>query len=876
MLGRYRDSTRAWSDPIGRALFRLHLRPNHLTMLGFGVSLLAAAAFIAGQIRSAGLLLVVAGFCDLFDGALARVSGQATAFGAFLDSVIDRYSDLVVLLGIVVFFARQPHTRGALVAMAGLVGSVMVSYTKARAESIGVDCTVGLMERPERLICLIAGAVLGLLEPALWVLAVLANVTALQRIAVTRRIANGRRVHLALTALLAAAALGAPGTGAAEVARPPAETVRVWAAAVVALQQGDPEPVARELATDAALAAPIGDHLRLLLADALARRGDLDAARAYALGVAERHPASRVAPRALVRAATLASAAGDEAAAQAALTRLLAAYPDAPEVAQALYLVGESAEARGQAPAAALAYRQLILLTPSSGWADGAMDRLGVLAAAGTPMAPLSPVERVERAERLLRGGVPKAAADEAERLAAETREPGLLVRAWRIAAEGAARLGRYETAARALEIAGRHASGETRTRLLLDQARWLARAGQRGRAIALYAQIARAGESAGADVAEARFEQARLLDESDRRREAVSLYRALVTEHPAREVAAAALWRLGWLAWLDGDARAAANEFARLAHAPGGRGYRPAALYWRARGVEQVQGRAAAAPLYGHLLGEAPRSYYGMLAARRTGPLPGKAQATTIRLPADPDEAIGDDPGWARVDLLRRVGLIEDALAEVDEVVGRSVADPVRLYGLASAYVREERYHLALRVFRRHLAGFATTGDPALPRAYWEMLYPFGWRAAIDAAARRAGLDPFLVAAVVREESSYDPRAVSRAGARGLMQLMPGTAQPLAAARGWPLGGGALLDDPRANLEMGTAFLAGLIREFSDPRLALAAYNAGPGRARAWWQARRTNDLETWVEQIPFDETRRYVKRVLLSWEEYRRVYGE
>jgi soluble lytic murein transglycosylase len=73
----------------------------------------------------------------------------------------------------------------------------------------------------------------------------------------------------------------------------------------------------------------------------------------------------------------------------------------------------------------------------------------------------------------------------------------------------------------------------------------------------------------------------------------------------------------------------------------------------------------------------------------------------------------------------------------------------------------------------------------------------------------------------------------------------------------------------------MGTAFLAGLIREFSDPRLALAAYNAGPRRARTWWQARRTNDLEAWVEQIPFDETRQYVKRVLLSWEEYRRVYG-
>jgi len=103
MLGRYRERVRAWTDPVGRALFRLHLRPNHLTVIGLGVSFLAASAFSAGRTRAAGLLLIVAGLCDFFDGALARVSGRVTPFGAFLDSVIDRYSDLLVLLGIVVF-----------------------------------------------------------------------------------------------------------------------------------------------------------------------------------------------------------------------------------------------------------------------------------------------------------------------------------------------------------------------------------------------------------------------------------------------------------------------------------------------------------------------------------------------------------------------------------------------------------------------------------------------------------------------------------------------------------------------------------------------------------------------------------------------------
>ena len=178
MLSRYRDRVRSWSDPLGRFLFRLHLRPNHLTVAGLVASCVAAACFTAGQTKTAGLVLIAAGLLDLLDGSLARASGQVTAFGAFLDSVIDRYSDIAVMLGIVVLYARTPNPRGALVAMAGLAGSVMVSYTKARAESIGVECTVGMMERPERLICLIAGAILDVMEPALWVLAILANLTA--------------------------------------------------------------------------------------------------------------------------------------------------------------------------------------------------------------------------------------------------------------------------------------------------------------------------------------------------------------------------------------------------------------------------------------------------------------------------------------------------------------------------------------------------------------------------------------------------------------------------------------------------------------------------------------------------------------------------
>jgi len=273
-------------------------------------------------------------------------------------------------------------------------------------------------------------------------------------------------------------------------------------------------------------------------------------------------------------------------------------------------------------------------------------------------------------------------------------------------------------------------------------------------------------------------------------------------------------------------------------------------------------------------VLAEAPRSYYGSLAARRVEGTP-VVRPASVRLPDDPVAAVANDPGFARVDLLRRLGLVEDALEELADVVEQASGDPVRLYGFSSAYVRDERYHMALRIFRRHFSTLAASADPALPRAFWEMLYPFGWREEVLAAAQRHSVDPFLVAAVVREESSYYPRAVSRTGARGLMQLQPATARPMAEHRGLTFAGGEVLDDPRSNVEMGTAFLAGLLVEFKDPRLALAAYNAGPTRLRGWWKTTRTSDLEAFVEQIPFDETRLYVKRVMLSWDEYRRVYG-
>jgi len=724
------------------------------------------------------------------------------------------------------------------------------------------------------MICLIAGALLDLLEPALWVLAVLANLTAIQRIAFTWR---ATRDAALLRVLLVAAVLLAPAAVVAQSEAPGTESLpeRRWAAAVEAYQQGDVDPLLREFSSDAARDSIVGDHVRYLLAEALSRGDDLAAARAAALSVVDRYPKSRLAPRALLLAATLDLRAEQDASAQTVLVRLINAYPDAPEFPGALYLLAMTAEALGQPDAAALTYRDVRLLTPASGYAEGASDRIVALEASGVRLPPLTPGQRIDRTERLLRANVPDVALGEAERIVDEVKDGAIVTRGLRVIVESARRLNRYDVAARTLGLMIDRSAAERRPALKLEQARLYVRAADRrsdragrneliGRALTCVDSVAATGTEG--EKAEALFLKARVLEDTNRESEAIVAYRAVAAQFPSREAGAASLWRLGWVAYLKRDATGAQKSWMRLAELGSAGAYRQPALYWAGRAREQA-GAGNANELYNQILAEAPRSYYGMLAAGRLGRVKEGGVSSKIVLPTEPRVALIDDSGFARVAMLRRLNLVDDAAVELEDVVQGAATDPVRLYGLAGVYIEVERYHMALRIMRRYFQPAAATGDPALPRAFWEMFYPFAWRDEVRDAAQRRGIDPHLVAAVVREESSYYPRATSRAGARGLMQLMPATARLMAP--------GSDLEDPSVNIELGTRFLAGLMREFNDPRLALAAYNAGPNRVRQWLNTRPSDDIEAFVEQIPFDETRLYVKKVVLSWEEYRRIYG-
>lgn len=173
--------------PLLKFLCRLGIHPNMLTLGGLFVNGAAGLLLAAGRIRWGGILILLAGSFDLLDGPLARCSGQQTRFGAFLDSTVDRYSDMILLIGILVFFLRQGENGHAVLTCATLAGFFMVSYTRARAESLIPRCNVGLMERAERLLLLALGALLDALPAFLWLLAALAHATALRRIHYTWR-----------------------------------------------------------------------------------------------------------------------------------------------------------------------------------------------------------------------------------------------------------------------------------------------------------------------------------------------------------------------------------------------------------------------------------------------------------------------------------------------------------------------------------------------------------------------------------------------------------------------------------------------------------------------------------------------------------------
>jgi len=174
-------------ERIVRALSLWRIHPNVLTALGLAINIVAAILFGKGYFFAAGLVVLGAGVFDMVDGKVARASNTVTPFGAFFDSVVDRYSDMALYMGLLVFYARVGRFLYLVLVALVMAGSVMISYTRARAESLIPTCKVGFLERPERIVLIIIGALMDRMAPVLWIIAVLSNVTVVHRCIYTWR-----------------------------------------------------------------------------------------------------------------------------------------------------------------------------------------------------------------------------------------------------------------------------------------------------------------------------------------------------------------------------------------------------------------------------------------------------------------------------------------------------------------------------------------------------------------------------------------------------------------------------------------------------------------------------------------------------------------
>ena len=174
----------------GVAATRIH--PDLLTWLSLLLSIWAGAFFAAGRFAAAGAIIIAAGFCDTMDGPVARRQGRTSEFGTFLHSILNRYADLVLFLGLLVYYARVNRFLYAVLAGVAMAGAVMVGYAQARAESLIEDCRVGFWSRPERIVLMILGALVNRMPLALWVLAIGPNITVIHRILHTWSETEGR------------------------------------------------------------------------------------------------------------------------------------------------------------------------------------------------------------------------------------------------------------------------------------------------------------------------------------------------------------------------------------------------------------------------------------------------------------------------------------------------------------------------------------------------------------------------------------------------------------------------------------------------------------------------------------------------------------
>ncbi len=607
------------------------------------------------------------------------------------------------------------------------------------------------------------------------------------------------------------------------------------------------------------------DYALWALAQALDATNDQAAAATY-LAAAESRPDGPVACGALFRASEILVKAADHAKALEALGRVQTACPDLQP--RALLETGAVYEALRDAKAAAETYHRLDRDFPAAPQAKEATKRLAVLGMA-------LPAETDEsRTARDLKKALALFDADNTTDTIAALRS----LRGSKLAPNDMdlvrTRLGRaYLTLKRYREAEAELAGVATESSMGAEAAFFRAKiANQTRGAVDLYEGVAALfpGTPWGE---EALLALANHYQKDARDDEALPYFRRLLEGYPAGRYADRAAWRVGWGAYRSGHFEDAAREFEKAARLQPTSNFTPGMLCWAGRARKELGQIDRAQQLLAETVQRYKRVYHGLRALETLAHLPKRAapQAPAIRAPADATAGDIPEPFLTRA---RQLLLIDRLDAAYDELKG---APQSPLAQGTLAWIEWRRGHLrpAINAMKRAYPEYLSEAGDALPDDVWRVMYPIQYSEVLQAKAASEGLDPALVAALVCQESTFDAGAVSRAGARGLMQVMPPTGRTLARALRVRYSAGAL-HDPNVSLTFGTHYLRTLVDHFGGRvERALAAYNAGPERVEAWTADKPDMPADEFVESIPFTETRLYVMVVLGGREQYRRIYN-
>lgn len=570
-----------------------------------------------------------------------------------------------------------------------------------------------------------------------------------------------------------------------------------------------------------------------------------------------------------------------------ALAMLARAAPEQLPEPQATMTSARAREALGEKARAAALYQRVWCLYPLSAQAAEAAAALDALSR--DPELALSPPPddlRAERAERLARGGKLVEARQEWQALAREAASAAMRERA-AVRAAATFYLERRTREALAALQALRPSNAEADAERLhymvlcwrrLDDADSMMAALEEARRRAPASEWTLKSLIQAANHFLVRNEPARYSP----------LFRACADSFPEAPEAAGCHWKALWPAWLERRSEAADLLREHLRRHPASE-KAAAALYFLGK-MEEEKGNSSAAQVFFHeLRSRFPNNFYSTIAPSRpqasAGDDPGAAAArrflASLRWPERPRNAdfTADQEAQWRIQRARILAA-EDlgTWAEIELRFGvRNGASRYALaLELATIASRRGAWGAAIRHIRGSVPDYLWLPREAAPRRFWELAFPFPYRSSIEHHARRHGLDPLLVAALIRQESEFDPDAVSSAGAIGLMQVMPATGRQL--GRTLKLGTVTRhsLQRPATNLAIGTYYLARLLeRHQGRVEAALAAYNAGPTRVPIWLGWGDYREPAEFTETIPLAQTREYVQLILRNLEIYRWLYG-